>query len=159
MLLMKGCYIMKLFLCCIIITLWVVNYHIWISYNEKTNKKIGLLIIAIIIQIAIIGIHIWTINPIYYIERSFIYIFLNVILNGFILLESASLVTCIICGIYKAIGHRYIREIERNSSYDLLQLINDTKNADKKTDKFFESHILYFIFTIVCLWQVPLIFK
>ena len=159
MLLMKGCYIMKLFIWCIIITLWTINYHIWISYNEKTNKKIGLLIIAFIIQIAIIGIHIWAINPLYYIERSFIYIFLDVILSGFILLELAGLVTCIICGIYKAIGHRYIREIERNSSYDLLQLINDTKNADKKTDKFFESYILYFIFTIVCLWQVPSIFK
>ena len=150
---------MKLFIWFIIIALWCINYHIWISYNEKTNKKTGLLIIAIIIQIAIIGIHIWTINPLYYIERSFIDIFLGIILNSFIILEIAALITCIICGIYKAIGHRYIKEIEQTLNYDILQFRTDTENADKKIDKFFESHILYFIFTIVCLWQVPLIFK
>ena len=151
--------IMKLFIWFIIITLWCINYHIWLSYNEKTNKKTGLLIIAIIIQIAIIGTHIWTINPLYYIERSFIYIFLSIILNSFIILEIAALITCTICGIYKAIGHRYIKEIEQTLNYDILQFRTDTENADKKIDKFFESHILYFIFTIVCLWQIPLIFK
>jgi hypothetical protein len=150
---------MKLFIWFIIIALWCINYHIWISYNEKTNKKTGLLIIAIIIQIAIIGIHIWTINPLYYIERSFIYIFLDVISNGFILLALASLITCIICGTYKAIGHRYIKEIEQTLNYDILQFRTDTENADKKIDKFFSSHIFYLIFTIVCLWQIPLIFK
>lgn len=159
MLLMKGCYIMKLLIWCIIITLWTINYHIWISYNKKTNKKIGLLIIAIIIQMANIGIHIWTINPLYYIERSFIYIFLDVILNGFILLALASLVTCIICGIYKAIGHRYVEKIERTLNYDTLQFRTDTENADKEIEKFFYSHIFYFITIIVHLWQIPLTFK
>lgn len=150
---------MKLFIWFIIIALWCINYHIWLSYNEKTNKKIFFLSMAIIIQLFIMSLHIWIFNPLYYKEHSFIYVIVDVISYGFIFLLITALITCIICGIYKAIGYRYIKKLEQTLNYDTLKIRTDTKNADRKTDKFFGSHIFYFIFTIVCLWQTPLIFK
>ena len=150
---------MKLLIWFIIITLWCINYNVWLSYSEKSNKKTILLIISIIIQIVIMSLLIWSFNSLYYKEHSFIYVILDVVSYGFIFLLITALITCIICGTYKAIGHRYIDKFKKTSNYDISQFITNTENADKKIDKFFSSHIFYLIFTIVCLWQIPLIFK
>lgn len=144
---------MKILLWCILITLWIINYHVWISYEEESkdgNKKRTLLIVSSTLQTMATALVIWLLYPSYYPKHSF-WVLLDIPINVFLFYAGSILITGIICGIYKAIGHHYAQKIEKASHYDTLQFRKDIESADGEIEEIFYVHIFYIIMIILTI--------